>query len=266
MNIYCISIYDENYKFFKDNNLIPVGVGSNKFNENWLTDKGKENISSKNNNFGEYTFHYSLWKNRLLNENLEWTGFCTYRRFWVKKNYIPPKTLIDLNNVLLKSVPDEWQNCEVVLSETLKLEKLKPMKLLKNNYKEFFKKPSLLFNKCTIKDHFNLFHGSYFLQEAINLLDVDLKNDFELYLNNHEFNPHNLFICKNNIIINEYYKVIFEWLFRCEKKFENLKLDSYGKKRIYGFLAERFMPFWFKKNYKTIDWPYIFFDTNNINY
>ena len=55
---------------------------------------------------------------------------------------------------------------------------------------------------------------------------------------------------------------MFSWLFKCEKKFENLKLDTYGKKRIYGFLAERYMPFWFKKNFKTIDWPYIFFDTN----
>ena len=262
MKIYCISIYDENYDFFKSNNLTPVGIGRKKFDNKWLSDNGKENISFKNDNFGEYTFHYSLWKNELLDKSSNWTGFCTYRRFWVKKNCKPPKTLIDLRDILLKKVPNEWEDYDVVLPEPLKIGKLKVMKLFKNNFKQLIKKPSLLFNKCTIKDHFNLFHGSYFLEEAINLLDSDIKNDFEKYLNNYEFNPHNLFICKNNALIQKYYEGLFRWLFKCEKKFENLKLDTYGKRRIYGFLAERYMPFWFKKNSKTIDWPYIFFDTN----
>lgn len=264
MKIYCISIYDENFDFFKSNNLIPVGIGRNKFNNNWLSDNGKENISTKNDNFGEYTFHYSLWKNDLLKQDVNWTGFCTYRRFWVKKNSKPPKTLSDLKDVLLTEVPDEWKDYDVVLPETLKLGKLKIMKILKNNFRLLLKKPSLIFNNCTIRDHFNLFHGNYFLEEAINLLDEDIKNDFEKYLNNYDFNPHNLFICKNNLLIQKYYKDVFRWLFKCEKKFENLKLDTFGKKRIYGFLAERYMSFWFKKNSKTIDWPYIFFDTNKI--
>ena len=47
-----------------------------------------------------------------------------------------------------------------------------------------------------------------------------------------------------------------------EEKFRDFKLSSFGEKRIYGFLAERYLPFWFKKNSKTLDWPYIFFDTN----
>ena len=70
MKIYCISIYNENYSFFERNNLIPVGVGLNKLSNKWLNDKDGENISSKNDNFGEYTFHYNLWKNKLLDQNL----------------------------------------------------------------------------------------------------------------------------------------------------------------------------------------------------
>ena len=265
MKIYCISIYNQNYNFYKENNLTPVGVGSENFNDNWLTDKSGDNISRKNSNFGEYTFHYNLWKNGLLNEKFEWIGFCTYRRFWIKKKCVVPKSLKDLNNIILKEVPDEWLRYDVILPESLKLGKLKVMKLLKNNYKQLLSTPSLLFRRSTIRDHFNLFHGNFFLDEAINLLDIEIQNDFINYLNNYEFNPHNLFICRNKLIIHEYYKVVFNWLFKCEKKFENLKLDTYGKKRIYGFLAERFMPFWFKKNYKTIEWPYVFFDTNKSN-
>jgi hypothetical protein len=263
MKIYCISIYDQNYNFFKSNNLIPVGLGKKKFNRKWFDDKSKRNISSKNENFGEYTFHYSLWKNNLLNKkNTSWTGFCTYRRFWVKKGYKTPKTLKDLDKIILKKVPNEWKGYDTVLPKPLKLGKLKVMKLLKNNFKELLRKPSLLYKKCTIRDHFNLFHGDYFLKEAIKLLDPKERYEFELFLNKYEFNPHNIFICRNHSLINKYYNDVFKWLFKCEKNFKNLKLDTYGKKRIYGFLAERYMPFWFKKNSKTIDWPFVFFDTN----
>ena len=45
------------------------------------------------------------------------------------------------------------------------------MKLFKNNFTYIFKKPSLLINRCTIKDHFYLSHGSYFLDEAIKLFN-----------------------------------------------------------------------------------------------
>jgi len=85
MKIYCISIYNENFDFFKKNNLIPVGIGKNKFSKDWLNDKNKDNISDKDDNFGEYTFHYSIWKNNKLNDYSNWIGFCTYRRFWTKK-------------------------------------------------------------------------------------------------------------------------------------------------------------------------------------
>ena len=37
-------------------------------------------------------------------------------------------------------------------------------------------------------------------------------------------------------------------------------LDGYGKVRIYGFLAERFLPFWFNKYSKYLEWPIIFRD------
>ena len=262
MKIYCISIYNENFDFFKKNNLIPVGIGKNKFSKDWLNDKNKDNISDKNDNFGEYTFHYSIWKNNTLNDYSNWIGFCTYRRFWTKKNYFLPKNITDLENILLKDVPIEWNEYDVVLPKKLRFGKIKVMKLLKNNFLQVLKKPSLLFNDCTMRDHFNLFHGNFFLEEAIKLLDENTKNEFVEYLNSQDFNPHNLFICKNSVILNEYYKFIFNWMFKCEEKFKNLKLDTYGKKRIYGFLAERLMPFWFKKHFKIIEWPYVFFDTN----
>ena len=49
------------------------------------------------------------------------------------------------------------------------------------------------------------------------------------------------------------------------KKFFGFNLDGYGQVRIYTFLAERFLPFWFKKYTKSIEWPVIFHDINKQN-
>ena len=88
MKIYCLSIYNENIELFKKLKLIPVGLGNAIFNNQWLTDKNIINISKKNSFYGEYTFHYNIWKNKIINNNYSgWIGFCTYRRFWIEKPF-----------------------------------------------------------------------------------------------------------------------------------------------------------------------------------
>jgi hypothetical protein len=42
-------------------------------------------------------------------------------------------------------------------------------------------------------------------------------------------------------------------------------LDGYGLKRIYGFLAERYMSYWFKKYTKFSTMPIIFKDISELN-
>ena len=56
--MYCLSLNDEDYHKIKTLKYIPVGLGNNKFNSNWLRDNTDENISNKNSFYGEYTFHY----------------------------------------------------------------------------------------------------------------------------------------------------------------------------------------------------------------
>ena len=74
--------------------------------------------------------------------------------------------------------------------------------------------------------------------------------------NQTSFNPHNMFICKTENL-KRYYQVIFPWLQRCENHF-GFDLEGYGLKRIYGFLAERFLSYWFLKNYKVKELPITF--------
>ena len=63
-----------------------------------------------------------------------------------------------------------------------------------------------------------------------------------------------MFICKSKPKIVKYYSIIFPWLKKCEKIF-GFNLDGYGKRRMYGFLAERFLSYWFTKNTNYLSGP-----------
>ena len=107
-------------------------------------------------------------------------------------------------------------------------------------------------------------HGENNLKEAINLLDHQNQNDFRQFVNTEvSLNPHNMFICKSKQKLKDYYETLFPWLESCEKLFGFKDLKGFGKIRIYGFLAERFMSYWFQKNtiYKTM--PILFYDIGN---
>ena len=42
--------------------------------------------------------------------------------------------------------------------------------------------------------------------------------------------------------------------------FDNLK--GYDQTRLYAYLSERYLSFWFKKYSKYIEWPWVFRDIN----
>ena len=83
--MYCLCLHNKIFPIINSLGYIPVGLGSDNFSNKWLRDDSFENISFKNKYYGEYTFHYNLWKNHLYKEKINWIGFCTYRRFWLKK-------------------------------------------------------------------------------------------------------------------------------------------------------------------------------------
>ncbi len=263
MKIFCISIFDQNYKQLKDLNLIPVGLGEKRFHKNWLTDKRGKNISKKNLNFGEYTFHYKLWQNqKLITHSNEWIGFCSYRRFWTISNNIKIKKFKELKKIIIKKPLNHWKKFDVVLGNPTIFRKIKNLKLVKRSLFEVVKKPSMLFKDNTLEDQFRVFHGSFFLDTAINLMPIKYQQDFKIFMKGNTFYPYNMFICKNHTILKKFYNEIFPWLFKCEKAFKKKSLTGYGKTRIYSFLAERFMPFWFFKNYKVTTCPITFYDEN----
>ena len=263
LNMYCITIYNDHEKLIKKLGYLPVGLGSEIKSNNFIRDNTKINISEKNPFYGEYTFHYWLWKNKIHNLEKKWIGFCQYRKYWLKEKLI--NKILNFENFkksLLINIPNEIEEYESILGEPLYINQFRLSKFLKKNLKTMIKKPSLFFNKDrrNLKFHFDMMHGHGNLSKALNLLDKSDKEDFKIFLETSvSFNPHNMFICKSYKTLKLYYDSLFPWLERCENEF-GFNLHGYGLQRIYGFLAERYMSYWFKKNTKFKIMPILFKD------
>ncbi len=266
--MYCITIKDAHYDKITSIGYIPVGLGENIKNINFQNDKKGENISEKNPYYGEYTFHYWLWKNEIQNLKDEWIGFCQYRKFWsLNNNDIKFKNLNVFKENIIKKIPKNYDDYDCILGEPIYINQFKLAKFFKKSFAQIMKNPSLLYNKNkrNIKFHFDLMHGNGNLDKAISLMDERDRKDFNYFVNSEiSFNPHNMFICKSVKTLKKYYNSIFPWLYRCEKEF-GFDLDGYGLKRIYGFLAERYMSFWFKKYTKFKTMPIIFKDLSDFD-
>jgi hypothetical protein len=103
-----------------------------------------------------------------------------------------------------------------------------------------------------------MYHGNGALDEAIKLLPVKDRDDFNFYVrNNVSFNQGNMFISNSSEVINSYFSDVFKWLKKCEKIF-GFNLRGHRKIRMYAFLAERFLPYWFKKYTKYLEWPVVY--------
>lgn len=262
--MYCLTLEPSHYKFIKDLGYIPVGLGEKDFSEDWFTDKPGKSISKKNKNYGEYTYHYWFWKNYLDKLEDGWIGFCQYRKFWSLENHKTGDINFNsLGSQVLKEIPLSFEQYETILGVPIFINQLKLMKFIKNGLKIIIKKPFVIFNKekRNINFHFDLMHGENNLNRAIDLLDEKNQNDFRKFVyTKTSFNPHNMFICRSKQKLKSYYKDLFPWLERCEKLFGFDNLKGFGKIRIYGFLAERFMSYWFQKNTKYATLPIIFYD------
>jgi len=267
VQMFCLTLEPNHYNFINELGYIPVGLGEKNFNQNWITDKTGKNISGKNKYYSECTFHYWIWKNYLDQLSDGWFGFCQYRKFWCLENYkyknINFKTI---KTQVLKKIPKEYDGYETILTPLQFVNQWKTSKFIKKGLKIFLKRPNLLLDKKkrNINFHFDLMHGENQLTKAIDLLDASNRKDFKEFVNSEvSFNPHIMVLCKSKKKLEKYYEDLFPWLEKCEKIFGFENLTGYGKTRMYGFLAERFMSYWFQKNTKYTTMPILFYDIRN---
>ena len=273
LSMFCLSLYGEHLNNLKKINYIPVGLGENNFNNEWLRDNTKQNISNKNKYYGEYTFHYWFWKN-MIDEisDKNWIGFCAYRRYWANHNNMKSNELNKIINNqnfrehVLQDVKNDWSNYETILGESIPFGKIKLSKIIKNGgIKSILRNlNSFIKNQTTVKFHFDIFHGNKKIDKAIDLLEMKERSDFRIFINNQSFNKENMFICRSKKIIKEYYNSVFPWLQRCENIF-GFNLNAWHEIRIYAFLAERYLSYWFNKYTRVKEWPIFFYDTKKNN-
>ncbi len=260
LNIFCVT--NVPYDYLNNLDLKLAGVGKNKFPKNYYTCSKGKNIQRKEINYSELTFHYWFWKNKLNKfNNKEWIGFCQKRRFWLKKKS-KIKTIKDLEKNILKNAPKKWRNYNSVICKTISVSKPKTMKIIKRGWKNLIKDPDILYNKKkhSIKLHFDMHHGHGVLDKAIKFIEKKDREEFSKFVeNNDKFNPHIMFISKKKIL-SKWFRDLFKWLFKCEKIFGLKNLKGYDQKRLYAYLAERYLSFWFKKHTKYIEWDWAFFE------
>ena len=268
MYIYCIT--HKKLDFIEKLGLIPCGVGENEYPENYIQEKYGENISHKNYNYGEITFHYWLWKNKLKNNtNDDWFGICHYRRFFLnKKNDYQLKNIKELKPFLINKPDQRWKNNDVILCEPISLQNYKKTKIIKKAFKSLIKDPKILFDnsKHTIKLHFQMYHGYENLDKAIRKLPLEERSDFEKYIaTKTSFSPNCMYLSNNPVLVCKFYESLFEWLSNCESIFGFSKTKDYGTRRIYTFLTERYLPYWFEKYARVNYLPWLFLDNTKIN-
>ena len=268
--IFCMCLNSHHLENLKKLKYIPVGLGKQNYDTEWVRDNTGDNISSKNSFYGEYTFYYWVWKN-FLNDypDNQWLGFCGYRYHWSQKSTTSSEEINRIINkenfqdYVLKTIPPEWNDCDVIIGEEMIINNWKFSKIIKHAPKKFLMNPKFFFKKNqNIKLHFDVFHGEGIIDKAISYLDKNEKKDFVKFINQkHSFNRENLFFCKSKKLMNDYFKSVFTWLEKCESEF-GFELEGYSSKRIYAFLAERYLSFWFQKYSKYKTWPIFFYDTN----
>ena len=263
LHIFCVT--DKESEFLEQTNYQLAGVGKQKFNTNYIKSDIGENIFYKEQHYSELVFHYWFWKNQLKNYSDDiWIGFCQKRRFWLSKDNQKITNKNDLIDSLLHKVPMEWSNSDSILCAPISVSNPKKMKMIKRGWKNIIRDPQVFFKKekHTIELHFDMHHGYGILDKAISVMNVKDKADFKKYVSSNSiFNPHIMFITKK-FFMNLWFQDLFKWLFDCEKIFGFSDLAGYDQQRLYAYLSERYLSFWFNKYTKTMDWPWIFYDSN----
>ena len=103
-------------------------------------------------------------------------------------------------------------------------------------------------------------HGYGVLDEAIKLLNKEDRSEFDDFVSTRDkFNPNIMFVAKKKIL-SKWFNDLFKWLFTCEKIFGLSNLKGYDQQRLYAYLAERYLSFWFKKYTKVKTCPWVFYN------
>ncbi len=208
---------------------IPMIVGKNDAVSypNAVRDNTGNNISEKNPNYCELTALYWIWKN----VDVDYCGLCHYRRYFTENS------MTDLQR----------KPVDAGIAEKL------------------LQKYDIILPYPYIVLPFSVQHqlvGTSVKEQDVQVMRDILKEKYPDYLpaydalmNGHSFSCYNMALTSKKIL-DEYCAWLFDILFTLESRV-NLEGQSAYEQRIYGFLSERLLNVWVRKNNLSVKYLYV---------
>lgn len=205
-----------------------------------LIDKTGDNIADRNPYYGELSGHYWVWKNFIQTSDLEYIGFCHYRRF------------LDFGITLMEGVPFKPMELEAFkktfeqYSEDRILQSIDGYDLILPQKVEF---ASILYSQ------YLKWHPQTDMNIALNII----RDKYPEYVETTKevMGSNEMYICLNFIMKKELFIEYMEWifgiLFELEKRTDWSQYSEYAQIRTPAFIAERFFNIWINYVSKTKD-------------
>lgn len=212
--------------------------------EKYLTDHTGDHLADKNKVYSELTAIYWIWKNT----KQDIVGLCHYRRYFTcmpepwyhkVKNFVKhpfhahPKVspLLYTNNV-------EKYKAKILNEEEL-------LNIM-NEFDAIL--PTRRVFKYSVKEHYRKYHDLRdleVLEEVLLDLQPEYLDAYQSVLAGNVLYANNMFVLKDKDF-QKFMTWWFELLFEFEKRVSTLEYTGY-QERIIGFIAERLLTVWFKK-------------------
>ena len=210
----------------------------------FLGDDSGENISEKNPYYSELTGIYWVWKNR----QQAVTGICHYRRFFTAQ---PEPFLYRSKRLLYSLIGLSDKRYGLIYTKDIHL--FVPRVLSQEELKSILAEydavlPQSRKLKYSVREHYRRYHD---INDLL-ILEAILKDKYPEYLDAfHTVLQEKRVYANNMFILKEaQYQPFMEWwfdmLFEFEKRVDIIKYTGY-QQRIMGFVSERLLTVWFKK-------------------
>lgn len=245
MTIKIFSIYHKESEIFESEVIEPIQTGCNftDLDLGILKDNTGENIADKNPYYGEMTAWYWVWKNYLKkNPEVEYIGFCHYRRFLdfqKQENKKPFEDFISIKE-LFKDLDNKYSNDGIA-------------PFIKNFDIILPKKEVLEKERGSMYQQYVASHPKIEIDKLINIIKEFYPNyveDMDSFLNGNRG-----YFCLNFLIKKEYFLELMNWVFDLLQKMNEVsdweQYNEYLNKRTPAYLIERFINVWINHKIRT---------------
>lgn len=226
---YMYVVMHKPYNVKKDDIYIPICVGDNYNNPEYINDSTGDNIAYLNNKINECTAIYWIWKNT----RTEYVGISHYRRYMLNNNQKYVENILDNENVV-----EKLKNVDILLCEHITFNSTLEEQIKNSIQPEAY---DCGYNK---------------VREALIKAHPEDVNVFDYVMGLHYFYPCNMFATTWSVF-DEYCQWLFSFIIPAACNIDVSGYNAYSK-RVIGFFAERMMTVWvIKKKLKVKELPYI---------